>query len=74
MCCCQGNKKNEYLSLVSLSTTPPQVSHGAGSTTEESHDLAAITALKALAEHGLDSLSDKIKKEDTAAPMASGDG
>lgn len=47
-------KKGEYLSLVSLSTTPSQVSHGAGSTLEGSHNNAALTALRTLANNGLD--------------------
>jgi len=47
-------KKGEYLSLVSLSTTPAQVSHGAGSTLEGSHNNAALTALRTLANNGLD--------------------
>lgn len=47
-------KKGEYLSLVSLSTTPAQVSHGAGSTLEGSHNNAALTALRTLADNGLD--------------------
>lgn len=50
-------KKGEYLSLVSLSTTPPQVSHGAGSTLEGSHNNAALTALRTLANTGLDSVT-----------------
>jgi len=50
-------KKGEYLSLVSLSTNPPQVSHGAGSTLEGSHNNAAHTALRALANNGLDSVT-----------------
>jgi len=40
MCMCfllQGNH-SEFLSLVSLSTDPPQVCHGAGQTTDASHD------------------------------------
>jgi len=49
-------KKGEYLSLVSLSTTPAQVSHGAGSTLEGSHNNAALTALRTLANNGLDSV------------------
>merc|ERR1712106_1111880 len=49
-------KKGEYLSLVSLSTTPPQVSHGAGPTLEGSHNNAAHTALRTLANNGLDSV------------------
>lgn len=52
----QGNH-SEYLSLVSLSTDPPHVCHGAGSTTEASHDQAALTALRALAEIGLDAVA-----------------
>jgi len=47
-------KKGEYLSLVSLSTTPAQVSHGAGGTLEGSHNNAALTALRTLANNGLD--------------------
>lgn len=50
-------KKGEYLSLVSLSTTPPQVSHGAGSTLEGSHNSAALTALRTLANTGLDNVT-----------------
>ena len=67
-------KKGEYLSLVSLSTTPPQVvymrmrilvtqativqvSHGAGPTLEGSHNNAAHTALRTLANNGLDTVS-----------------
>ncbi|CAG2054392.1 unnamed protein product, partial [Timema podura] len=52
----KGNH-SEFLSLVSLSTEPPQVCHGAGSTTDASHDQAALTALRALSEMGLDSVS-----------------
>ena len=44
----QGNK-GEVLSLVTLSTIPPQVSHGAGLTREASHDVASHAALRALA-------------------------
>lgn len=49
-------KKGEYLSLVSLSTNPPQVSHGAGPTLEGSHNNAAHTALRTLASNGLDAV------------------
>lgn len=68
----KGTNKTEFLSLVSLSTNPPQVSHGSGPTIEASHDMAARTALKALSECGLDHVSATIKKEDNK--MASGDG
>merc|ERR1712029_941447 len=52
-------KKGEYLSLVSLSTNPPQVSHGAGSTLEGSHNNAALTALRTLANTGLDNIDNE---------------
>lgn len=66
----KGNK-SEFLSLVSLSTNPPQVSHGAGSTLDASHDQAALTALQALAELGIDTVTE-VKKE--AVSIAAGDG
>lgn len=47
----------EYLSLVSLSTNPPQVSHGSGLTLEASQNAASLHALKCLAELGLESVS-----------------
>ncbi|KAL7640516.1 UNVERIFIED_CONTAM: hypothetical protein RMT77_008791 [Armadillidium vulgare] len=49
--------KSEYLSLVSLSTTPPHVYHGSGPTVDASQDKACLNALKALAEVGLDSVT-----------------
>lgn len=67
----KGNKL-DYLSLVSLSTNPPQVSHGAGPTIEASHDQAALTALRALAELGLDSVTDKDKKEIASGGLSNG--
>jgi len=48
--------EGEYLTLVSLSTNPPQVSHGFGQTLESSHNNAAHTALKTLAATGLDTI------------------
>ncbi len=45
----QQGGKAEFLSLVSVSTDPQLVSHGAGPTMEASHDVAAITALRSLA-------------------------
>uniref|UniRef100_A0A4D5RA94 Double-stranded RNA-binding protein Staufen-like protein n=1 Tax=Scolopendra viridis TaxID=118503 RepID=A0A4D5RA94_SCOVI len=65
----KGNK-TEFLSLVSLSTSPPQVSHGSGPTLDASHDQAALTALKALAELGIDTVTDNKKDVN----MAAGDG
>lgn len=49
-------KKGEYLTLVSLSTNPPQVCHGTGQTLESSHNNAAHNALKTLADNGLDNI------------------
>lgn len=49
----QGNG-SELLSLVSLSTNPPEVSHGSGATLEEAHNQAAIQALQHLSNSGLD--------------------
>lgn len=66
----QGNH-NEYLSLVSLSTDPPQVCHGAGPTTDASRDQAALTALRTLSKLGLDSVTNTQSKKDKGA---SGDG
>lgn len=65
----KGNH-SEYLSLVTLSTCPPQVCHGAGLTVEASHDQAALTALNMLAEMGLDMFSNK--KETTTSTSTSG--
>lgn len=53
----------EYLSLVSLSTDPPQVCHGHGATTSASRDQAALTALRTLSKLGLDSVTNTQKKE-----------
>ncbi|XP_023326146.1 double-stranded RNA-binding protein Staufen homolog 2 isoform X2 [Eurytemora carolleeae] len=50
-------KKGEYLTLVSLSTNPAQVSHGSGPNLESSHNNAAHTALKSLAATGLDTIA-----------------
>ncbi|KAK6618063.1 hypothetical protein RUM44_002505 [Polyplax serrata] len=52
----KGNH-SEFLSLVTMSTDPSHVCHGSGSTVEESQDLAALTALTALSEMGLDSVT-----------------
>ena len=42
---------------MSLNTSPPHLSHGSGVTLDASHDVAALTALRALAELGYDSLT-----------------
>lgn len=54
-----------YLTLVSLSTTPPQVCHGEGPTTEASHEKAALEALTVLSELGLDNVIPKKEQSPT---------
>ena len=49
----KGNH-GEYLTLITLTTEPPQLCHGSGINTEASHDMAATTALQALSTLGLD--------------------
>lgn len=56
----KGNHK-EFLSLVTLSTDPPQMSHGSGSSVDESRDHAAMKALSVLSELGLDNVKPKAK-------------
>ncbi|XP_018053280.1 PREDICTED: double-stranded RNA-binding protein Staufen homolog 2 [Atta colombica] len=62
----------EYLSLVSLSTDPPQVCHGNGATITASRNQAALRALRTLSKLGLDNASNaaQVKKD----KGASGDG
>lgn len=48
--------KQDFLSLVTLNTSPPLVSHGSGSSLEASHDEAALAVLRMLAHRGLDTL------------------
>merc|ERR1719427_2656871 len=61
--------KNEYLSLVSLSTTPPQVHHGSGPSLEHSHNEAALRALQALADVGLDNVKSDLINTDNSHMM-----
>uniref|UniRef100_V5GT21 Double-stranded RNA-binding protein n=1 Tax=Anoplophora glabripennis TaxID=217634 RepID=V5GT21_ANOGL len=68
-----------YLTLVSLSTNPPQVCHGEGPTTEASHEKAALEALKVLSELGLDIAPNKDSStaasvSDSASPVVSAKG
>lgn len=56
----KGNH-TEFLSLVTLSTEPPHMSHGSGSSRDESRDHAAMKALTALSELGLDNVKPKSK-------------
>ncbi|XP_032591532.1 maternal effect protein staufen isoform X2 [Drosophila grimshawi] len=48
----KGNH-NEFLTIVTLSTNPPQICHGVGKVCEESQNAAAGNALKILSELGL---------------------
>ncbi|XP_062540493.1 double-stranded RNA-binding protein Staufen homolog 2 isoform X4 [Armigeres subalbatus] len=54
----KGNH-GEYLTLVTLSTEPPQLCHGSGASLEESHDEAARGALEILSKIGLDNVKPK---------------
>ena len=71
----QGNNKSEYLSLVSLSI-PPHMCHGAGPSIAASHDMAALTALRSLAEMGLEAVGPDMKSSivDGVDRLAGGDG
>lgn len=60
-----------YLTLVSLGTNPPQVCHGEGSTTDASHEKAALEALKVLSELGLDIVASPVKE--STVSTSSGD-
>uniref|UniRef100_A0A182LSD9 DRBM domain-containing protein n=1 Tax=Anopheles culicifacies TaxID=139723 RepID=A0A182LSD9_9DIPT len=54
----KGNH-GEYLTLVILSTEPPQLCHGSGASLLESHDEAARGALEILSKIGLDNVKPK---------------
>lgn len=54
----KGNH-GEYLTLVILSTEPPQLCHGSGASLQESHDEAARGALEILSKIGLDNVKPK---------------
>lgn len=56
----KGNH-SDFLSLVTLSTSPPHMSHGSGSSVDESRDHAAAKALSVLSELGLDNVKPKAK-------------
>ncbi|OQR79233.1 double-stranded RNA-binding protein Staufen2-like [Tropilaelaps mercedesae] len=49
-------KGSEYLSLVALTSNPPQQCHGSGRTVEEAQDNAAHSILVTLAQLGIDSI------------------
>ncbi|KAJ8918732.1 hypothetical protein NQ315_015052 [Exocentrus adspersus] len=63
-----------YLTLVSLSTNPPQVCHGEGPTTEASHEKAALEALKVLSELGLDIAPNKDNSGTPSVPDSASPG
>uniref|UniRef100_A0A182QGI1 DRBM domain-containing protein n=1 Tax=Anopheles farauti TaxID=69004 RepID=A0A182QGI1_9DIPT len=65
----KGNH-GEYLTLVILSTEPPQLCHGNGASLQESHDEAARGALEMLSKIGLDNVKPKAAASSTnnAAP------
>ncbi|KAI5711877.1 hypothetical protein M8J76_016838 [Diaphorina citri] len=52
-----GAPTQGFLSLVSLSTTPPQVCTGVGATIEQSQTEAAVSALQFISDMGLQSMS-----------------
>lgn len=54
----KGNH-SEFLSLVTLSTDPPHMSHGSGSNVSESRADAAMKALGVISELGLDNIKCK---------------
>jgi double-stranded RNA-binding protein Staufen len=56
----KGNH-SEFLSLVTLTTDPPHMSHGSGSSVDASRDHAAMKALGVLSELGLDNVKPKAK-------------
>lgn len=56
----KGNH-SEFLSLVTLSTEPPHMSHGSGSNVSESRADAAMKALGVISELGLDNIKPKAK-------------
>ena len=63
MCHCHGKKTKQkpilsllFSSIIVVTVCVFQVSHGAGGTLEGSHNNAALTALRTLANNGLDSV------------------
>lgn len=68
----KGNH-GEYLTLVTLSTDPPQLCHGSGASLEESHDEAARGALEILSKIGLDNVKPKGSSSSAGTASAGGD-
>lgn len=59
----KGNH-TEFLTLITLATTPPIVCHGQSTTMEESRDEAAIHVLELLTKLGFDNVCPKPKTTD----------
>ena len=55
-CDVQNNSKTEFLSVVTLCTSPPQFFNGIGPTPAEAGDIAAVEALRKLSDEGLEGL------------------
>jgi len=52
----QNTSKTEYVSVVTLCTSPPQFFNGVGPTPDKAGDNAAVDALRKLSEFGLEGL------------------
>lgn len=65
----KGNH-TEFLTLITLATTPPIVCHGQSTTLEESRDQAAIQVLELLTKLGFDTVCAKPKLTDNATAVA----
>lgn len=61
----KGNH-SEFLTLITLSTTPPIVCHGQSTTLEESRHEAAIQVLELLTKLGFDTVCSKTKTSEAA--------
>jgi len=66
-----SQKKNEFLSVVSLGTIPPGLAHGCGATVEEAQNTAATKMLEELSDIGLDNLVVAPTAEATLSSSAS---
>jgi double-stranded RNA-binding protein Staufen len=64
----KGNH-GEYLTLVTLSTEPPQLCHGSGSSPMESQDEAARVALEMLSKIGLDNVKSSKSSDKKPKPI-----
>uniref|UniRef100_A0A182WJ85 DRBM domain-containing protein n=1 Tax=Anopheles minimus TaxID=112268 RepID=A0A182WJ85_9DIPT len=69
----KGNH-GEYLTLVILSTEPPQLCHGSGASLQESHDEAARGALEILSKIGLDNVKPKASTSNASDDSTSSGG